>query len=68
MEIKEMTEIEDTVSNEVRLFIGGVPKNVTNEMIIARFAAVPEIKVKEASFISLHKSVCTGWVFIRAHC
>ncbi len=50
MEIKEMTtEIEDTILNETRLFIGGVPKNVTNEMIIARFAAVPQLIVKEAS-------------------
>ncbi len=54
MEIKGMPEIEGTVSNETRLFIGGVPKNVTNEMIIARFAAVPEIKVKEASRIYIH--------------
>jgi hypothetical protein len=51
MESMEMAETEDTTtnSNAARLFIGGVPKNVTNDMIIARFAAVPQIKVKEAS-------------------
>jgi hypothetical protein len=33
--------------SDTRLYIGGVPKNVTNEMIVARFAAVPKITVKE---------------------
>ena len=40
----------DSMSKSVtRLYIGGVPKNATAEMIVARFAAVPNIKVVEVN-------------------
>ena len=51
---------EESVSAkiEARLFIGGVPKNVTDTMIVARFAAVPSIKVKEVLIEWADSKIC----------